>query len=189
MIITASLLGICLLGGSCTAAPNFDKHLNSIIKPYRFSIPKWEWHEALPYIRKCTMCEHLINNGGIPACVENCPGNNDGPALVFGERNSLIYEAEKRIHEKKELYFPHVFGRDEVGGTGVLYIMNKNLSPAEAGFPEGLGKRSIPDYSKKPQSTVPYWVGGLGAMFTGLHWIIKRRDKLMTEDKPEEGGG
>ena len=68
-----------------------------------FSIPKWEWHEALPYIRKCTMCEHLINKGGIPACVENCPGNNDGPALVFGERNSLIYEAEKRKYYKPDL--------------------------------------------------------------------------------------
>lgn len=154
-----------------------------------FSIPKWEWHKALPYIRKCTMCYDLQKAGKIPACVENCPGNGeDGPALTFGNRDALLYEAEKRIHENKDRYYPHIFGRDELGGTGVLYIMDKNLTPVEIGFPANLGLRSIPDFSKSPQSTVPYWIGGLGAFFTGLNWIIKRRNKLTTEEQNEKEG-
>ena len=37
-----NLLLVCLLGGSCTPASNFDTHLNSIVKPCHFSIMRWE---------------------------------------------------------------------------------------------------------------------------------------------------
>lgn len=151
-----------------------------------FNIPKWEWHKALPYIRKCTMCDDLQKAGKIPACVDNCPGNDDGPALLFGSRHDLLYEAERRIHENRDRYYPRVFGRDQVGGTCVLYIWDKNLTPPEIGFPANLKRRSIPDYSASPMSTVPYWAGGFAALFSGLNWIIKRREKLMTEKEPDE---
>lgn len=146
-----------------------------------FGVPKWEWHKALPYIRKCTMCHDLQAKGEVPACVDNCPGNDDGPALMFGSRYDLLYEAERRIHAERDRYYPHVFGRDELGGTCVLYIWDKRLTAQSIGFPGRLGKRSIPDYSASPISTVPYWVGGFAALFSGLNWVIKRRDKLMAE--------
>jgi len=47
LIATASLLSLCLLGGSCAFTQDFDAHLNSIVKPYRFSIVKWE-SRAIP---------------------------------------------------------------------------------------------------------------------------------------------
>jgi len=47
LIVTASLLSLCLLGGSCASTQDFDAHLNSIVKPYRFSIVKWE-SRAIP---------------------------------------------------------------------------------------------------------------------------------------------
>lgn len=147
-----------------------------------FSIPKWEWHEPLPYIRKCTLCYPRLKVGKIPACVENCPGNEAGPALVFGNRDKLVYEAKKRIHQSPNQYYPRVFGEKELGGTGVLYIFNRNLSLSEIGFPGRLSTRSIPSYTEGPMSTVPYWVGGFAALFSGLNWIIKRRDKLMSEN-------
>jgi len=37
-----SLLSLCLSVGGCTPAPNFDRQLGAIIKPYHFSIVKWE---------------------------------------------------------------------------------------------------------------------------------------------------
>jgi Fe-S-cluster-containing dehydrogenase component len=153
-----------------------------------FSIPKWEWHKPLPYIKKCTMCFPRQQDGKVPSCVENCPGNDDGPALTFGSRYDLIYQAKKRIHENKDRYYPHVFGEKEVGGTGVLYVINKNLTPAQVGFPQKMKSRSIPDYSQSPMSTVPYWVGGFGAMFAGLNWIIKRRDKIAGEEQHKQPG-
>ena len=47
LIATASLLSLCLLGGSCASTQDFDAHLSSIVKPYRFSIVKWE-SRAIP---------------------------------------------------------------------------------------------------------------------------------------------
>ena len=152
-----------------------------------FNIPKWEWHNALPYIRKCTMCYPRLKEGKVPSCVENCPGNEDGPALLFGRRNDLLYEAQKRVHENKNRYFPHVFGENEVGGTGVLFIFDKTLTPVQIGFPADIGSRSIPSYSQSPMSTVPYWVGGFAALFSGLNWIINRRDKIMTDNSEKTG--
>ena len=41
-IAIASLLLVCLLSGSCASSRDFDARLSSIVKPYRFSIAKWE---------------------------------------------------------------------------------------------------------------------------------------------------
>ena len=153
-----------------------------------FNVPKWEWHHPLPYIRKCTLCYPRLKEGKIPSCVENCPGNEDGPALVFGRRDDLLYQAKKRVYENQDRYFPHVFGEREVGGTGVLFIFDKRLDPIQIGFPANMGSRSIPSYSQSPMSTVPYWVGGFAALFSGLNWIIKRRDKIIPENTEKKQG-
>ena len=42
-----SLLLVCFLGVGCTPAPDFASSLKSIVKPYRFSIVKWE-SRAIP---------------------------------------------------------------------------------------------------------------------------------------------
>ena len=47
LIVTISILLVCLLGGSCTPARDFDSRLSSIVKPYRFSVAKWE-SRAIP---------------------------------------------------------------------------------------------------------------------------------------------
>ena len=41
-LIVIVLLLVCLLGGGCTAVPDFDDNLGAIVKPYRFSFVKWE---------------------------------------------------------------------------------------------------------------------------------------------------
>ncbi len=152
-----------------------------------FEIPKWEWHKALPYIRKCTMCVDKKDDKGdwTPSCVEACPAD----ALAFGERDDLAYEAEKRTHEDTDAYYPHVFGRDELGGTSLLYVWDNRLAVGDLGLPIGLGTRPIPDFAASPMSTVPYWVGGLGAMFGGLYWIINRRNTVPAEERTEREGG
>lgn len=43
LVVTVSLLLACLLGGSCTLPRDFDSCLRSIVKPYRFSVMKWEF--------------------------------------------------------------------------------------------------------------------------------------------------
>jgi hypothetical protein len=41
-LVVIILLAICLLGGSCASAPDFDDNLSAIVKPYRFNFVKWE---------------------------------------------------------------------------------------------------------------------------------------------------
>jgi len=43
LVVTVSLLLVCLLGGSCALPRDFDSCLRSIVKPYRFSVMKWEF--------------------------------------------------------------------------------------------------------------------------------------------------
>jgi hypothetical protein len=46
-LFVLALLSLCLLGGSCSTPPDFDTSLKSIVKPYQFSIARWEL-TALP---------------------------------------------------------------------------------------------------------------------------------------------
>jgi hypothetical protein len=46
-LVVLTLLSLCLLGGSCAPASNFDSSLKSIVKPYQFSIAQWEL-KAIP---------------------------------------------------------------------------------------------------------------------------------------------
>jgi len=43
LIITAVLLLVISLSGGCASGRDFDKHLNSIVKPYRFGLIGWEF--------------------------------------------------------------------------------------------------------------------------------------------------
>ena len=43
LVATTGLLLVCLVGGSCTLPRGFDGCLRSIVKPYRFSVVKWEF--------------------------------------------------------------------------------------------------------------------------------------------------
>ena len=42
LVLMAAFLSISLIGSGCAVRPDFDRSLNSIVKPHRFSIMKWE---------------------------------------------------------------------------------------------------------------------------------------------------
>ena len=96
-----------------------------------FGVPKFEWEESLPYIRKCTFCKDRLEDGLEPACAAACPVG----ALVFGERDSLIAEGENRIQNSPEKYVNHVYGKEELGGTSMLYLYAQRCP--ERGHPPG----------------------------------------------------
>ncbi len=48
LIIVAGILSVIFLNGGCAPTQNFDSRLRLIVKPYRFSIAKWEFR-AIPY--------------------------------------------------------------------------------------------------------------------------------------------
>jgi hypothetical protein len=47
LIVIASLVLVCFLGGGCAHPLDFDDHLGSIVRPYSFNIVQWE-SQAIP---------------------------------------------------------------------------------------------------------------------------------------------
>jgi hypothetical protein len=53
-LVVLALLSLCLLGGSCAPAPDFDSSLKLIIKPYQFSVAQWELKAIPEELFSCT---------------------------------------------------------------------------------------------------------------------------------------
>lgn len=143
-----------------------------------FDVPRYEWNNAAPAIRKCVFCYDKIKNGELksPACVTSCPEN----VTMFGSRDQLLAEAGKRFEQYPGKYFEnHVFGGDEVGGTAVMLISDIDLS--FLGWGGHLDQKPLPELTWAALSKVPPVVLGMGAFATATYWIIGRRMKLQAE--------
>ncbi len=58
LVAALALLVVCLLSGSCASVYNFDKSLNSIVKPYSFSILQWELKAIPSEINQWVFAKH-----------------------------------------------------------------------------------------------------------------------------------
>ncbi|MBD3299455.1 MAG: 4Fe-4S dicluster domain-containing protein [candidate division Zixibacteria bacterium] len=144
-----------------------------------FHIPRYEWDETIPYVRKCDMCFERLQDGQKPACVEACPNE----ALLFGDRNDLLGVARDRINRDPQ-YKNHVWGETEFGGTSVLYVSDVDL--AGLGWPEHLDNPisalTDPLIHMTPVIGMTVAFGSLG-----LSWIIRRRMTRASEADGEDG--
>lgn len=154
-----------------------------------FSIPRYQYDQPLPYVRKCKMNEECRVEGGKPACVSACPTG----ATIYGTRKYLLDVAKKRITANPKLYINHVYGEHEFGGTSVMYLSDIPIN-------EVLRMPSTKDFQKMrvaslthksvPAMVEPWvWVtpvqfftvsAGLGAI-----WLFRRRSLLMNKDNQE----
>ncbi len=97
-----------------------------------FGVPQFEWHNALPSIRKCTLCSKTRLEKGQPtACASTCPAG----AITFGKRSDLLKIARERIAAEPQRYLDQIYGENEVGGTCVLYLSKKDVAFAGIGLP------------------------------------------------------
>jgi formate dehydrogenase iron-sulfur subunit len=146
-----------------------------------FNIPKYEWNTIDPLVKKCTFCaETRLVNGQQPACTANCPTG----ATIFGNRDDLIGEAQKRIRENPGRYVDHIYGLNEAGGTSVLYL---SAIPFDLlGFKT---KRfdPYPRLTWEILSKLPTTVTVGGVMLAGISWIIRRRQELSGSAHPPAG--
>jgi len=140
-----------------------------------YGIPRYEWEEPVPTVRKCDMCFERVKDGKAPACVEACPHE----ATIFGSREELLAEAHRRIAASPNRYQPRVFGEKEVGGTSVLYISDVSLDWL-ANSPN-LGEKPLPELTWAALSKVPPLVLGVGGVMGSIFWITGRRMKLAAE--------
>jgi formate dehydrogenase iron-sulfur subunit len=147
-----------------------------------FQMTRYEWESPTPRVRKCILCYDKIKAGEIeqPGCTAACPVE----ATVYGERETLLAEARRRIAAEPDRYINHIWGEREVGGTSVLYISDIPL--AQAGWPAKLDDRARPALARSVLHTVPYTFVGVAVVMAGVHWTFERRRKVAAADAPEK---
>ncbi|MGD2123700.1 MAG: 4Fe-4S dicluster domain-containing protein [Gemmatimonadota bacterium] len=142
-----------------------------------FHIPRYEWDDTVPFMRKCAMCFERLGDGLPPACVEACPNE----ALRFGDRNELLKEAHRTISAGAGRYLNRVWGEHEFGGTSVLYISDVDLGVA--GWPDEEAE-SIPSLTEPLIAKTPFIGMGVMGSLLGINWVIRRRMRLAAENAP-----
>jgi len=143
-----------------------------------FDMPKFEYHSANPKIQKCDMCFERLKTEESPACVYNCPNE----ALLYGKRRDMIKEARRRIYEKPDLYVDHIYGENEAGGTGWLY-----LSPVpfdQLGLNTSMQQSSYPALTKGFLYSVPSVFVLVPTLLMGIHQATK--NNYLKEKKENE---
>jgi len=145
-----------------------------------FGVPRYEWNKVwAPRVKKCHMCAPRQAKGLKPACTEVCPVQ----AGVFGEREDLLREAENRLRQEPTKYLQYIYGKQEVGGTSVLYL---SAVPFEGlGLPTNLPHDALPMYTYRVLSEIPTVVTLGGALLGGIWWITKRREEVADAGKEE----
>jgi formate dehydrogenase iron-sulfur subunit len=132
-----------------------------------FHIPRFEWDVSIGKITKCTLCQDRLVDGKGPNCAEWCPTG----ALIWGKRNELVTEAESRLAANPDRYVDHIYGKDDAGGTSVLYL--SAVPFARLGFPE-LGDEPVPEVSENVGNIViPGIVFGGPLILAGLRYLAK----------------
>ena len=140
-----------------------------------YGIPRYDWEQPVPYIRKCDLCRDRVLAGEQPACVEACQEH----AVVFGARDELIAEAQRRIESSPDKYLDQVYGEEQVGGTSVLYVSDVSLDILS--YKPDLGDRPLPELTWAALSKVPPLVVGMAGLMTAVWWITDRRIQLAAE--------
>ena len=141
-----------------------------------FHVPKYEWSSTRPSIRKCHFCATRLAAGRPTACSEACPTG----ATLFGDREELLAEAGRRFAAAPDKYVPRIYGREEVGGTSMLY-----LSPVpfeQLGFDTRLGRTPMPLLTMSVLSKAPNVLTVGSVLLSGIWWITNRRGEVQAHE-------
>lgn len=140
-----------------------------------YNIPSFDWDKGLldgALIHKCTLCSDRISQGLPTACAKTCPTG----AIKFGEREALIAEAETRIGADRTKYVNHIYGKEEGGGTSVLYLARVPFE--QFGLPK-LTSEPVSSVSEAVMGgTLPFAVVWAGVL-AGGYKLLQMRQKRM----------
>lgn len=136
-----------------------------------FGVPTFEWDKALPAISKCQLCSDRISQGLEPACSKTCPSQ----AILFGPREDILAIAEKRIAAKPGRYVNHIYGKEEAGGTAVMYLAGTEFENLE--LPADVDKAKYTALTVGTVAKTPVVGIGAAALLAGFFFISGRKDK------------
>jgi formate dehydrogenase iron-sulfur subunit len=140
-----------------------------------FHIPRYEWNQIKPFIKKCDMCYDRIKENKLPACVEACPQK----AIIFGERYKLLKQAYSTINSNRNKYINHIWGQKEYGGTSILFISDIDLTKMD--WPNTT-VTPVPEHTEPLIEKTPAIGLTVGGLLVGLHWILRRKNELAAEN-------
>jgi formate dehydrogenase iron-sulfur subunit len=145
-----------------------------------FGVPKYEWSKALPLVKKCTGCYSRVKAGMKPACATGCP-----TAITYGPRAEMIKLAEERLAAQPDRYIHKVYGKEEAGGTSVIYLTS--LPFAELGF-KRVTLRPLPGYTWQALRLVPGIFLGVGGTLSAVSWLQHRKERIRKEAEEASAG-
>jgi formate dehydrogenase iron-sulfur subunit len=134
-----------------------------------FRVPRYEWNSTKPRIRKCTFCAPRQALGMQTACAEACPTG----ATKFGDRDAMVVEAVRRIQADPGKYVARIYGREDVGGTSMLYVSPVPFE--QLGFDVKLGNSPMPLLTHQAMEKIPSVVTVGSVLLAGIWWITGRR--------------
>ncbi len=146
-----------------------------------FQIPAYSYSSAFdPVVKKCIFCyDTRLKYGKPPACVESCPQG----VMTFGLRKDLIKIGNDRIKMRPDRYVDHIYGENELGGTGWMYLAGVDFE--QVGFDTSVGREPIISNVKEFLGTVPMVLAIWPALFTGFHLLAKKKDHHSHADQED----
>jgi Fe-S-cluster-containing dehydrogenase component len=160
-----------------------------------FNVPKFEFEKAVPEIVKCELCRHRIKDepvpvagfthypqGQGPACCEVCPR----AAIIYGRRDELLAEAQRRIAAAPGMYFEdRPYGENDGGGTQVLYL--SHIPFQLLGLPK-LDERGVPEVAYAVQHGIYRGFIAPVALY-GVLAVVMFRNRRAAEHVGKAGEG
>jgi formate dehydrogenase iron-sulfur subunit len=135
-------------------------------------VPAFEWDSRVPRIRKCRFCDDLVAEGKPPACATACPTE----ATLFGERDRIIATAMARMESRPGRYLAGLYGRDEAGGTSILYLSDVPFE--KLAFRVDLEPQPLGLATGRVLSLVPAIAGTVVTFLGGTYWLYRRREEV-----------
>jgi formate dehydrogenase iron-sulfur subunit len=144
-----------------------------------YSVPRYEWSKLVPYVKKCDMCAERLLAGKPTACAEACPVQ----ATIYGDREELLAEAQKRIRENPA-YVNRIYGSEEVGGASVFFLSDVPFE--KLGFVSAPQTQPLPVLSATALGEMPTVVMVGGSLLAGLYWFTQRRQQVIASEAAEK---
>jgi Fe-S-cluster-containing dehydrogenase component len=156
-----------------------------------YNVPKFQWDTAIPLIVKCELCHHIIvdpqtgqyKEGTQPGCCQACPKE----AVIFGTYEDLLADAQQRIADRPERYYPKgnpkIFGLNDGGGTQVLYLADVEFD--KLGLPE-LGEEGVAELARSIQHGVYQGFIAPVALYAILGAVMWRNRRAAKKEGSDE---
>ena len=140
-----------------------------------YGIPRYDWDQTVPYVRKCILCYDRIRDGRAAGLHRSLPNQGDH---LRRPRCFACGSPQPHFRKPRPLC-QQGLGEYELGGTSVLYISNVDLSFLSSENPSG--SAPLPETTALAMHAVPFVFTGVLAGMAGLNWVIQRRIKIQSE--------